>query len=157
MSPNFPNRKTDLFLGDLGYMNEEGYLWITDRLKELIKYKGNQVPPAQLEAVILTHPSVEDCAVIGIPDESAGELPRAYVKVKESFEGKVTEGELQAFVKGYKLQIRQNIFSIRFEIKKFMSLSIYFMEYNFKSCVFLACVPLRNCFMLAQKAPLQNF
>ena len=98
-------------------MNEEGYLWITDRLKELIKYKGNQVPPAQLEAVILTHPSVQDCAVIGIPDESAGELPRAYVKVKESFEGKVTEGELQAFVKGYKLQIRQNIFSIRFEIK----------------------------------------
>ena len=126
-------------------MNEEGYLWITDRLKELIKYKGNQVPPAQLEAVILTHPSVQDCAVIGIPDESAGELPRAYVKVKESFEGKVTEGELQAFVKGYKLQIRQNIFSIRFEIK------------TSKVAFFLACVPLRNCFMLAPKAPLQNF
>ena len=86
--------------GDLGYMNEEGYLWITDRLKELIKFKGFQVPPAQLEAVLLTHPAVQDCAVIGIPEESAGELPRAYVKVKEGFEGKVTESEIQAYVKG---------------------------------------------------------
>ncbi|XP_063723016.1 uncharacterized protein LOC134851050 isoform X2 [Symsagittifera roscoffensis] len=85
--------------GDLGYMNEEGYLWITDRLKELIKFKGFQVPPAQLEAVLLTHPAVQDCAVIGIPEESAGELPRAYVKVKEGFEGKVTESEIQAYVK----------------------------------------------------------
>ena len=90
-------------------MNEEGYLWITDRLKELIKFKGFQVPPAQLEAVLLTHPAVQDCAVIGIPEESAGELPRAYVKVKEGFEGKVTESEIQAYVKGQpRVQAKMN-------------------------------------------------
>ena len=49
---------------------------IVDRVKELIKYKGFQVPPAELEALIITHPKVADVAVIGVPDEEAGELPR---------------------------------------------------------------------------------
>ena len=53
-----------------------------DRIKELIKYKGHQVAPAELEALLLSHPSVADAAVIGVPDEAAGELPRAYVVLK---------------------------------------------------------------------------
>ena len=52
---------------------------IVDRVKELIKYKGFQVPPAELEALLISHPDVADVAVIGIPDEEAGELPKAFV------------------------------------------------------------------------------
>ncbi len=65
--------------GDIGHFDEDGYLYITDRLKELIKYKGFQVAPAELEAEILTHPEVADVAVIGVPDDEAGELPMAFV------------------------------------------------------------------------------
>jgi len=53
-----------------------------DRLKELIKYKGMQVAPAELEGVLLTHPAIADAAVIGIPDEEAGEVPKAFVVLK---------------------------------------------------------------------------
>jgi acyl-CoA synthetase (AMP-forming)/AMP-acid ligase II len=65
--------------GDIGYFDRDGYLFITDRLKELIKVKGYQVAPAELEALLYTHPSVADAAVIGRPDERAGEMPVAYV------------------------------------------------------------------------------
>ncbi|TDE33909.1 AMP-binding protein [Antarcticimicrobium sediminis] len=65
--------------GDIGHFDEDGYLYVTDRLKELIKYKGFQVAPAELEAEILTHPEVADVAVIGFPDDEAGELPMAFV------------------------------------------------------------------------------
>jgi 4-coumarate--CoA ligase len=65
--------------GDIGHVDEDGHVFIVDRLKELIKYKGFQVPPAELEAVLLTHPAVADAAVIGLPDEEAGEIPTAYV------------------------------------------------------------------------------
>lgn len=68
-----------LHTGDVGYMDEDGYLFLTDRLKELIKYKGFQVAPAELEAALLTHPDVSDVAVIGLPDEEAGEIPMAFV------------------------------------------------------------------------------
>ena len=68
-----------LHTGDVGVVDEDGYLTITDRLKELIKYKGFQVPPAELEALLVTHPKIADVAVIGVPDEEAGELPKAYV------------------------------------------------------------------------------
>ncbi|XP_036360069.1 4-coumarate--CoA ligase 2-like [Octopus sinensis] len=68
-----------LYSGDLAHYDEDGHFYITDRLKELIKYKGFQVAPAELEALLITHPDIKDCAVIGIPDEKAGELPRAYV------------------------------------------------------------------------------
>ena len=50
-----------------------------DRVKELIEYKGLQVAPAELEAILITHPQVADCAVIGVPDEEAGEVPKAFV------------------------------------------------------------------------------
>ncbi|HVM19540.1 MAG TPA: 4-coumarate--CoA ligase family protein [Egibacteraceae bacterium] len=68
-----------LHTGDIGVVDDEGYLSITDRLKELIKFKGFQVPPAELEALLISHPKIADCAVIGVPDEDAGEIPRAYV------------------------------------------------------------------------------
>lgn len=68
-----------LHTGDLAMIDEDGYLTIVDRVKELIKYKGFQVAPAELEALIITHPAVADVAVIGTPDEEAGEVPKAYI------------------------------------------------------------------------------
>ncbi|EDV24418.1 uncharacterized protein TRIADDRAFT_56199 [Trichoplax adhaerens] len=72
-----------LHTGDIGYYDESGNYFIVDRLKELIKYKGFQVPPAELEELLLTHPKIADVAVIGIPDVDAGELPKAFI-VKKS-------------------------------------------------------------------------
>ncbi len=68
-----------LHTGDVGVRDEDGYFEIVDRLKELIKYNGFQVPPAELEALIHGHPGVADVAVVGVPDEEAGELPKAYI------------------------------------------------------------------------------
>jgi acyl-CoA synthetase (AMP-forming)/AMP-acid ligase II len=68
-----------LHTGDVATVDEHGYYKIVDRLKELIKYKGFQVAPAELEALIVGHPDVADVAVIGVPDEECGELPKAYV------------------------------------------------------------------------------
>jgi acyl-CoA synthetase (AMP-forming)/AMP-acid ligase II len=72
--------------GDLGYVDERGRLHIVDRLKELIKYKGFQVAPAELEAVLLTHPAVADVAVIPSPSEEAGEVPKALVVARRRVE-----------------------------------------------------------------------
>jgi acyl-CoA synthetase (AMP-forming)/AMP-acid ligase II len=68
-----------LHTGDIGYADEEGYFFVVDRAKELIKYKGYQVAPAELEALLLTHPSIADAAVVPHPDEEAGEVPKAFV------------------------------------------------------------------------------
>jgi acyl-CoA synthetase (AMP-forming)/AMP-acid ligase II len=68
--------------GDIGYADEAGALYIVDRLKELIKYKGRQVAPAELEAVLLSHPAIADAAVLPSPDEKAGEVPIAFVVLK---------------------------------------------------------------------------
>ncbi|MEX0282507.1 MAG: 4-coumarate--CoA ligase family protein, partial [Arenibacterium sp.] len=65
--------------GDVALIDEDGFMFIVDRLKELIKYKGFQVAPAELEATLVAHPGVQDAAVIGQPDEEAGELPVAFV------------------------------------------------------------------------------
>lgn len=65
--------------GDVGRIDDDGNLYIVDRLKELIKYKGFQVPPAELEALLLGHPAVADVAVVPRPDAEAGEVPKAYV------------------------------------------------------------------------------
>lgn len=68
-----------LHTGDIGYYDEDFEFFIVDRIKELIKYKGFQVPPAEIEAILLTNPKVKDAAVIGKPDEEAGELPMAFI------------------------------------------------------------------------------
>ncbi|KAL0438321.1 UNVERIFIED_CONTAM: 4-coumarate--CoA ligase-like 5 [Sesamum latifolium] len=65
--------------GDLCYIDEDGFIFVVDRLKELIKYKGYQVPPAELEALLLTHPEIADAAVIPFPDKEVGQFPMAYV------------------------------------------------------------------------------
>jgi acyl-CoA synthetase (AMP-forming)/AMP-acid ligase II len=85
-----------LHTGDIGSADEDGYFTIVDRLKELIKYKAYQVAPAELEAVLLAHPSVTDAAVIPIPNEEAGEWPKAFVVTR----GEVTAEELMAYVAG---------------------------------------------------------
>jgi acyl-CoA synthetase (AMP-forming)/AMP-acid ligase II len=83
-----------LHTGDIGYVDEDGYFFLVDRLKELIKYKGFQVPPAELEAILLTHPAISDAAVIPIPDEETGEIPKAYVTLSEE----VSEEDIMSFV-----------------------------------------------------------
>eukprot|EP00594_Rhizosolenia_setigera_P001029 CAMPEP_0178944038 /NCGR_PEP_ID=MMETSP0789-20121207/2920_1 /TAXON_ID=3005 /ORGANISM="Rhizosolenia setigera, Strain CCMP 1694" /LENGTH=505 /DNA_ID=CAMNT_0020623699 /DNA_START=294 /DNA_END=1811 /DNA_ORIENTATION=+ len=90
--------------GDVAKYDKDGFFYITDRLKELIKVRGFQVAPAELEALLLTHPSISDAAVIPIDDEYSGELPRAYislVKQKEQEESsqRLTEMDVQKWVK----------------------------------------------------------
>jgi acyl-CoA synthetase (AMP-forming)/AMP-acid ligase II len=80
--------------GDIGHADEEGYLYVVDRVKELIKYKGLQVAPAELEAVLLSHPAIADAAVIPRPDEEAGEVPKAYVVARS----KISAEEIMSFV-----------------------------------------------------------
>ncbi|MBN2240911.1 MAG: long-chain fatty acid--CoA ligase [Dehalococcoidales bacterium] len=75
-----------LYTGDLAKMDEEGYFYIVDRKKEIIKYKGYTIAPAEVEAALYEHPSVKECAVVGVPDDIAGELPKAYVVLKEDCE-----------------------------------------------------------------------
>lgn len=83
-----------LHTGDLGYFDGEGELFLVDRIKELIKYNGQQVSPVELEAVLLTHPKVADAAVVGVLDERVGELPKGFVVAKEP----VTSEEIMAYV-----------------------------------------------------------
>jgi acyl-CoA synthetase (AMP-forming)/AMP-acid ligase II len=83
-----------LHTGDVGYADEDGHFYIVDRVKELIKYKGFQVAPAELEAILLTHPAVADAAVIPLPDDEAGEVPKAFVVLK----GESTPEALMDFV-----------------------------------------------------------
>ncbi|KAK2360052.1 4-coumarate--CoA ligase [Trifolium repens] len=65
--------------GDICYFDNEGFVYVVDRLKELIKYKGYQVPPAELEQLLQSHPEIKDAAVIPYPDEDAGQVPLAFV------------------------------------------------------------------------------
>jgi long-chain acyl-CoA synthetase len=93
-----------LYTEDVAKMDEDGYVYIIDRKKEIIKYKGFTVGPAELEAVLMEHPAVADCAVIGKPDPIAGEIPKAFVVLKKCV--KTSEEELIKFVEdrvaGYK-------------------------------------------------------
>jgi acyl-CoA synthetase (AMP-forming)/AMP-acid ligase II len=87
-----------LHTGDLAQVDANGCVYIVDRLKELIKYKGYQVPPAELEAVLLSHPSIADAAVIGVVDAEGEEVPKAFV-VRQS-EAELDAAEVMDFVAG---------------------------------------------------------
>ena len=94
-----------LHTGDVAIVDDDGFFSIVDRIKELIKYNGFQVPPAELEGLIVTHPKVLDVAVIGVPDESAGELPKAFVVVAPGEE--LSLSELQEFVAEHLVSYKQ--------------------------------------------------
>ena len=85
-----------LHTGDIARTDDEGYVWILDRKKELIKYKGFQVPPAELEGLLVEHPDVSDAAVIGKEDEESGEIPKAFVV--RSAGSEISSEEVMAFV-----------------------------------------------------------
>lgn len=87
--------------GDIAYVDEHGKFFIVDRLKELIKVKGNQVAPAELEALLLEHPHIADAAVIGLPTAEGDEAPYAFI-VRQTGEAatKLTELQVQDFVRG---------------------------------------------------------
>ena len=86
--------------GDIGHLDTEGYLYIVDRKKDMIKYKGFSIAPAELEAVLVEHPSVQESAVVGVPDEEAGEIPKAFVVLISDQSSNITEVELITFVNG---------------------------------------------------------
>ncbi len=85
-----------LHTGDIVEVGPQGEVYVVDRLKELIKYKGYQVPPAELEALLLTHPAIADAAVVAHPDEDAGEIPRAFVVLQPNSD--IAKDEIIAFV-----------------------------------------------------------
>lgn len=82
-----------LHTGDVGYMDREGFIVITDRIKEMIKVKGIAVSPAEIEDLLLGHPAVEDVGVTSVPDDYAGEKPKAYVVLKSAARGQLSTGE----------------------------------------------------------------
>ncbi|WP_417628236.1 AMP-binding protein [Pararhodobacter aggregans] len=92
--------------GDIGHFDADGYLYLTDRLKELIKVKGFQVAPAELEALILTHPKITDAAVIGVQDAEAGEVPMAFIVAADPPSLAEVQAHLAAEIAHYK-QIRR--------------------------------------------------
>lgn len=86
--------------GDIAYVDSDGHFFIVDRKKELIKVKGNQVAPAELEALLLEHPAIADAAVIGMPTPDGDEAPRAFVVLQPDEKSqKTTVEEVQNFVK----------------------------------------------------------
>jgi long-chain acyl-CoA synthetase len=101
-----------LYTGDIGWRDEEGYVTITDRKKEMIKVKGFSVAPAQIEALLLEHPAVADVAVIAKSDPEAGEVPKAFVVLRAGHE-QLTATELMAWANG-KLATFKNVRDIEF-------------------------------------------
>ena len=85
-----------LYTGDIGHLDTQGYLYIVDRKKEMIKYKAFSVAPAELEILLLEHPAVQDVAVIGVADDEAGEVPKGFVVLRPGQQA--TADDLMAFV-----------------------------------------------------------
>jgi long-chain acyl-CoA synthetase len=85
-----------LLTGDIARMDEDGYFYITDRKKDLIKYKDYSVYPRELEDILYEHPAVKLCAVIGKPYPMAGEVPKAFILLKEG--AAVSAEEIKSFV-----------------------------------------------------------
>ncbi|MET7513301.1 4-coumarate--CoA ligase family protein [Streptomyces sp. NPDC005480] len=88
-----------LHTGDIGHTDGDGWLFVVDRVKELIKYKGFQVAPAELEALLLTHPGIADAAVVGVYDDENNEVPKAFV-VRAAGAPDLTADEVRAYVAG---------------------------------------------------------
>src|SRR6266496_2986334 len=101
-----------LYTGDIGWRDEDGYVTITDRKKEMIKFKGFSVAPAQIEALLLEHPAVADVAVIAKPDEEAGEVPKAYVVLRAGYKQQSAD-ELMEWV-NEKLAKYKNVREVEF-------------------------------------------
>ena len=99
---NLPNETKEvlrngwLYTGDIAKMDQNGYFYITDRKKDLIKYKGHSVYPREIEDVLYEHPAVKLCAVVGKPDKTAGELPKAYIVLKD--DATATEEDIKKYV-----------------------------------------------------------
>ncbi|KAJ7537175.1 hypothetical protein O6H91_12G101600 [Diphasiastrum complanatum] len=85
-----------LYTGDFVYFDEDGFLYVDDRIKELIKYKAFQVAPSELEAILLQHPEIKDAAVIGYPDKDAGEIPMAFIVCSEK--NTLSEDIIKAYI-----------------------------------------------------------
>ncbi|PSN40615.1 putative 4-coumarate--CoA ligase 3 [Blattella germanica] len=102
-----------LHTGDVAYYDEDEYFYIVDRTKELIKVKGNQVSPTELENILLQMPGIADVAVVGIPDVLAGELPRAFV-VRRPDATELTEEIIQKFVEPHVASYKKLAGGVRF-------------------------------------------
>ncbi len=87
-----------LYTGDIGHVDADGYTYIVDRKKEMIKYKGFGIAPAEIEALLMEHPAVMDSAVIGVPDDEAGEIPKGFVVLRSGYTA--TPDEIVAFANG---------------------------------------------------------
>jgi long-chain acyl-CoA synthetase len=101
-----------LYTGDIGHVDSDGFTYIVDRKKEMIKYKGFGIAPAELESLLMEHPAVMDSAVIGIPDDEAGELPKGFVVIRKGHEG-VTADDILTFANG-KLAGYKKIHTVEF-------------------------------------------
>ncbi|XP_058448263.1 probable 4-coumarate--CoA ligase 1 isoform X2 [Malaya genurostris] len=101
-----------LHTGDVAYYDQDGFFYIVDRTKELIKVKGNQVSPTELENLIMELPEISDVAVAGVADETAGELPRAYVVLKQ--EHSLSEKTIVEHVKNRVVKYKQLAAGVRF-------------------------------------------
>jgi long-chain acyl-CoA synthetase len=94
-----------LHTGDVGYIDDEGYVFIVDRIKDMINASGYKIYPRVLEEALYEHPAVEETSVIGIPDAYRGEAPKAYIKVRGGMT--LTEAEIRAFMKDKVSKIEQ--------------------------------------------------
>lgn len=83
-----------LYTGDIAYMDEDGYTHIMDRAKDMIKYKGWAVFPAEIEDYLYNHEAVLEVAIVGLPDQTAGEIIKAHIVLKQEYRGKVTEDDI---------------------------------------------------------------
>jgi long-chain acyl-CoA synthetase len=86
-----------LFTGDMGKKDEDGYLYIVDRKKDMLLYRGQNIYPREIEEAIYNNPKVKECAVVGVKDAQKGEIPKAYISLKAG--EKATEKEIRDYLK----------------------------------------------------------
>ena len=96
-----------LYTGDLVRADEEGYIYFQDRLEEMVRYKGFKIAPAELEAVLRRHSGVVDCAVVGKPDSEAGEIPKAFIVLRNKNKSEVNAEDIMNFVRAQVDEYRQ--------------------------------------------------